>query len=189
MKRSKISCLGLILVAAASLSCASTNEPGSGSRGRSVLDVASMLSGSWKAEGSDLRLEISSIAQDATTREPYQLFASATGQVGGRTVNERAVISLEWDGDDTQVSVVPRFNPAVTQLSDVSEVSPDELRAACTFDLDPTQTGYSGETQGGEACVRAVQGAVGEWHIEVTPETLQLASAGNQQLLFRRVGR
>lgn len=115
------------------------------------------------------------------------MFASATGQAGGRTVNERAVISLEWDGNDTQVSVVPRFDPTITQLSDIPEASPDEIRSACTFDLDPTQTGYSGQTRDGEACVRAVRGAVGRWNIEVTRDTLQLSMSDDQELVFRRV--
>jgi len=188
MKRTKILCLGLTLVLAFSLGCASTNtnEAGTGTRGRSVLDVVSMLSGSWKAEGSDLRLEIASIAQEVTARAPQELFASVTGRVGGRTVNERAVISLEWDGDDTQVSVVPRFDPTLTQLSDIPTATPEELGSVCTFDLNPTQTGYSGETRGGEACVRAVQGAIGEWNIEINRETLRLTQSG-EQLVFRRV--
>jgi hypothetical protein len=152
-----------------------------------VLDVASMLTGSWKAEGSDLRLEISSIGQD-TNNGTYNLFASASGQAGGRTVNERAMISLEWAGGDAQVSVIPRFDPTVSQLSDPSKVSPDELRAACTFTLVPIRTGYSGQTRGGEACVRAVQGAVGPWNIEVGRETLRLYGSGDQQLVFRRAG-
>ena len=188
MKQSNVSRLLLILVLAAALGCGSTstNTATPDARGSSVLDVATMLSGHWKAEGSDLRLNISSIGQGPDIWS-YNLFATATGQAGGRTVNERAMISLEWNGGNGLVSVIPRFDPAVTVLSDPSQVSPDELRASCTFPMAPIQTGYSGQTQGGEACVRAVQGAVGPWNIEVTRETLRIYSSGDQQLVFRRV--
>ena len=146
-----------------------------------------MLNGSWRAEGSDLRLEIGSTGS-ALISGTYNLFASASGQVGDRTVNERAVTFLESGSGNVQVSVVPRFDPTVSELSDVTQVSPDELRAACTFTLVPTRTGYAGQTRGGEACVRAVQGAVGQWNIEVSRETLRLYASADQQLVFRRVG-
>ena len=172
----------LALVLVASFGCAS------GQRGGSVvLDLASLLNGTWQVEGSDLRLRISSTGS-ALSGGAYNLFAVATGQAGGRTVNERAVIFVEQESGGVEVSVVPRFDPAVTELSDVTEASQAELNAACTFTLRPTQTGYSGQTRGGETCVRAVQGAVGQWNIEVSRETLRLYQAGGQQLVFRRAG-
>jgi hypothetical protein len=177
----------LPLVLAVSPGCASTDGAAQSGKGSSVLDLATLLNGSWQAEGSDLRLEISSTGS-ALTGGAYNLFASASGQAGDRTVNERAVIFLESQGGGVEVSVVPRFDPTVSELSDVTQVSPAELRAACTFTLVPTRTGYSGQTRGGETCVRAVQGGVGQWNIEVTRETLRLSGSADQQLVFRRAG-
>jgi hypothetical protein len=186
LKQSKILRLVLPLVLVASFGCASADGAGRSGQGP-VLDLASLLNGSWQAEGSDLRLEIGSTGSSLTSGA-YNLFASASGQAGDRTVNERAVIFLEAESGGVEMTVVPRFDPTVTELSDVTEVSAAELRAACTLTLAPTQTGYSGESLGGEACVRAVQGAVGRWNIEVTRETLRLYGSGDQQLVFRRAG-
>jgi hypothetical protein len=187
MKRFKTSGFLLTLVLAVSLGCSSTDGGTTGKRSGSPLDLASLLSGTWKAEGSDLRLEISSTGS-LLTDGTYNLFAAAKGQIGGRTVNERAVISLEPGGGDVQVSMVPRFDLAATHLSDdVTKASEAELNAACNFALVSNPAGYSGQTLGGEACVRAVQGAVGRWNIEVTRDTLQISMSADQELVFRRV--
>lgn len=186
MKRSKLSRLGLTLALAAFLGCATDGAERSG-KVSSVLDLASMLSGNWQEEGSDLRLEISSTGS-ALNGGTYELFASASGQANGRAVSERAVIALEWEGDDAEVSVVPRFDRTVTMLSDVTQPSAAEINAACTLTMVPTRDGYSAETRGGETCLRAVQGAIGRWNIEVTRDTLRLFGSGDQQLVFRRAG-
>lgn len=187
MKGFKTSGFLLILVLAVSLGCTSTDGAAPARRSVSPLDLASLLNGSWKAEDSDLRLEISSIGSSLTDGT-YSLFAAATGQIGGRTVNERAVITLEQGRGDVQVSMVPRFNPAATHLSDdATKATEAERNAACNFVLAASPAGYSGQTLGGEACVRAIQGAVDQWNIEVTRDTLQLSMSSDQELVFRRV--
>lgn len=184
--------LALILTVLAGCASGSGTQPsGQDGGGSGVLSLVNLLNGRWQAEGSDLTLDITSAGTN-TSGQVFNLFASTTGSLGDRNVSERAVLHLEWEGGDVEVSVIPR-GAAVTALSpEVTRVSEAELRAACTFTMVPTGDGYSGQTQGGETCARAIQGAVGQWRIQVSRDTLQLSSAsggaGQQQLTFRKAG-
>lgn len=187
MKPSRIFTPLLVLILAVLAGCASGNGTQPGEQRSGVLDLATMLTGRWQAEGSDLTLDIASAGAN-TSGQVFNLFASTTGRLGDRSVSERAVLHLEWEGGDVQVSVIPR-GPTVTALSpEVTQVSEAELRAACTFIMVPTRSGYVGETRGGETCARAIQGAVGQWRIEATREILRLSSGTDQQLVFRKAG-
>lgn len=188
MKSSRISTplLVLILTALAGYASGNGTQP-SGQQSSGVLGLANLLTGRWQAEGSDLTLDINSAGAN-TSGQVFNLFASTTGRLGDRSVSERAVLHLEWEGGDVQVSVIPR-GATVTALSpEVTQVSEAELRAACTFTMVPTRSGYVGEPRGGETCAQAIQGAVGQWRIEATRETLRLSSGADQQLVLRKAG-
>lgn len=193
MKSIRVVNLSLSLLLILSAGCAGTGAGGdrtggaqSGGSGSPALNLATMLTGQWQAEGSGLRLDISTIESTGRTSN---LFASATGTTGERTVNERAVLRLEAEGKDINVAVIPK-NATVTPLSpEATQVTAAEVRAACSFYLEQSYQGYAGETRGGETCARAIQGATGLWRIVITADTLRLQNDAGQRLELRKVAR
>ncbi|HEX7186091.1 MAG TPA: hypothetical protein VF756_29970 [Thermoanaerobaculia bacterium] len=159
-----------------------------GSGGTPEVRLASMLTGSYQAEGTDLRLDIGSLGKTVGA-EGYRLFARVTGRNGGQNVREQGVVRLDTEGGDVLVTLIPHFDATITELSpNVGQFSPAELNAACDLYLRPAQGGYAGATQGSGTCIRAVGGAVGQWSVTVQPDTIRLSgSQAGQELVFRRI--
>lgn len=187
MKKFQCSLLTALLVAC--VACASS----AGSDRRvtgSTTDLASMLTGRYQAEGTGLRLDIGSTGSTAL-REGLSLFATITGTLDGQNVREQAILHLENAAGDIQMTVVPEFDPTASPLAPGGiETSQLELNSACTVFMQPVRQGYEGTTRGTGTCVRAVQGAVGDWAIQVQPDSIRLTNLRNreQTLVFRETG-
>jgi hypothetical protein len=185
----KIHCSFLIALLIALAACAS----GAGSNRRvtgSTTELASMLTGQYQAEGTGLRLDIGSIGS-TTLGEGTNLFATITGTLDGQNVREAAVLNLVNDAGDIRVTIVPEFDPTASPLAPGGiETSQLELNSACTVYMEPVRQGYEGSTRGTGTCVRAIQGAVGEWAIQVQPDSIRLTNLRNreQTLVFRETG-
>lgn len=96
MKSSRIPIPLLLVLLTVLAGCASGAGTQSGG-GSGVLDLADLLTGRWQAEGSDLTLDITTAGEN-TSGQVFNLFASTTGRLGERSVSERAVLHLEWEG-------------------------------------------------------------------------------------------
>lgn len=181
----------LILLAALALvlsGCASTDGGGNQAvRGSGpASNAADLLSGSYRLQddNSDLRLEISSTGGVGST---MNLLATASGTYEGRSVSEQGVLTLQTEGRDVRMSVIPHFGEPVTSLSpDVNRFSGTEIQAACTLYLQPYQQGWAGATQGPGTCVQAITGAAGDWQIEIQPGTIRLSDPKTQRTLVFR---
>lgn len=186
---SPLTCLGIALLVWSG--CASDNRTGAGAGGgrtgaTSAWSVASLISGTYRAEGSDLRLDISG-ADTAVGSEGINLFARASGRYGERTVSEQGVLRVENQAGDVMLAYIPRFNPTVTALSPgATDVSAAEINSACTVYLGPSGQGYAGTTSGTTSCARAIGGAVGEWGVEVQPGVIRFTSRGQEPIVFRK---
>lgn len=184
MKKLQCRILTALLVACAA--CVS----GAGSDRRvtgSTTELASMLTGQYQAEGTGLRLDIGSTGSTALG-EGTSLFATITGTLDGQNVREQAILRLENAAGDIQMTVVPEFDPTASPLAPGGiETSQLELNSACTVFMQPVRQGYEGTTRGTGTCVRAVQGAVGDWAIQVQPDSIRLTNLRNreQTLVFR----
>lgn len=181
--------IGLVVALLAGSGCASDTRAGAGG-GRtgatSAWSVASMISGTYQAEGSDLRLDISG-ADTAVGSEGINLFARASGRYGERTVSEQGVLHIENQAGDVMLAYIPRFNPTITSLSPgATDVSAAEVNSACTVYLGPSGQGYAGRTSGTTSCARAIGGAVGEWGVEVQPGLIRFTSRGQEPIVFRK---
>lgn len=193
-RTSRINSVSLAWLGAALLvwsGCASGNRTGANAGGgrtgaTSAWSVASMLSGTYQAEGSDLRLDISG-ADTPVGSEGVNLFATASGQYGERNVREQGVLHIENQAGDVFVAYIPRFDPTTTALSPgATNVSASEVSSACSFYLAPAAQGYAGQTRGATTCARAIGGAVGEWGVEIQPGMIRLTSQGQPPIVFRK---
>jgi hypothetical protein len=186
-------CLAAALFAL--IGCASGDRAGTGSNanaggGRtgatSAWSIASMLSGSYQAEGNELRLDISG-TDTAIGSEGVNLFATASGRYGERNVREQGVLHIENQAGDVMLAYIPRFDSTITALSPgATQVSASEISSACTVYLGPSGQGYAGRTSGTTSCARAIGGAVGEWGVEVQPGMIRFTSRGQQPIVFRK---
>ena len=160
----------------------SQGGPSAGGRGP-AFDVATLLSGTYRlqGDGSNLRLDISSTGGVGST---FNLLATTSGTYEGRSINEQGGLRLATEGPDVRMTVIPRFGEAVTAASpDINDFSPAELRAACDVYLRSDERGWAGSTQGSGDCVRAVAGAVGQWQVEILPDTIRFSDPRQQQVL------
>lgn len=185
--RFPLACLAAALFAL--IGCASGDRAGTAG-GRTGSDaawnVASMLSGTYQAEGSDLRLDISG-ANTPVGSEGLNLFARASGRYGERNVSEQGVVHIENQAGDVLVAYIPRFDPTITALSPgATNVTASEIRAACTVYLGSSGQGYSGRTSGTTSCAQAIGGAVGEWAVEVQPGLIRFTTQGQEPIVFRK---
>jgi hypothetical protein len=180
-----IRCCFLLALLIALAACAS----GTGSDRRvtgSTSELASMLAGRYQAEGTGLHLDITTTG--TPLGEGVNLFATLTGEHDGQNVREQALVNLRNDAGDILVTIVPEFDPTASALAPGGiETSQLELNSACTVYLEPVRQGYEGTTSGSGACIRAVQGALGQWTIEVQDDTIRLSSLRDRQqtLVFR----
>jgi hypothetical protein len=182
----KIHCSFLIVLLTTLAACAS----GTGSNRRvtgSTSELASMLAGRYQAEGAGLRLDISSLGT-RVGEGGLHLFTTVTGTLGGQSVQEAAVLHLENDGGDIRVTIVPELDSTASPLSPGSiQSSQLELNSACVVYLQPVRQGYEGTTEGSGACIRAVQGATGQWTIQVQDDAIRLTGVRDRQtLVFRQ---
>lgn len=192
-RTSRLSLLYLWIIAAGLGGCASGEGSRTGRQGGTPeVRLASMLTGSYRAEGEgvDLRLDIASIGTRVGA-EGYNLFARVSGRHGDRNVREQGVVRLDTEGGDVLATLIPHFDATVTELSpNVGRFSQAELNAACDLYLRLARGGYAGATQGSGTCIRAVGGAVGQWSVTVQPDTIRLSgSRAGQELVFRRIER
>lgn len=168
--------------------CASGAGPTNRRVTGSTTELASMLTGQYQAEGTGLRLDIGSTGSSTALGGGLNLFATITGTLDGQNVREQAILHLENAAGDIQMTVVPEFDPTASPLAPGGiETSQLELNSACTVFMQPVRQGYEGTTRGTGTCVRAVQGAVGEWAIQVQQNSIRLTNLRNreQTLVFR----
>jgi hypothetical protein len=181
----KIHCSFLIALLVTIAACAS----GTGSNRRvtgSTSELASMLAGRYQAEGTGLRLDISSLGT-RVGEGGLHLFTTVTGALGGQSVQEAAVLHLENDGGDIRVTIVPELDSTASPLSPGSiQSSQLELNSACVVYLQPVRQGYEGTTEGSGTCIRAIQGATGQWTIQVQDDTIRLTGVKDRQTLVFR---
>lgn len=165
--------------------CAS-RDAGAPAGSSAAWEVASMISGTYQAEGSDLRLDIRG-ADTPVGSDGINLFARASGRYGERNVSEQGVVHVENQAGDVLVAYIPRFDPTITALSPgATNVTASEIRAACTVYLGSSGAGYSGRTSGTTSCAQAIGGAVGEWAVEVQPGMIRFTTEGQQPIVFRK---
>lgn len=182
--RFPLACLAAALFAL--IGCASGDRAGGRTGSNAAWNVASMISGTYQAEGSDLRLDISG-AGTPVGSEGINLFATASGRYGERNVREQGVVHIENQAGDVLVAYIPRFDPTITALSPgATNVTASEIRAACTVYLGSSGQGYSGRTSGTTSCAQAIGGAVGEWAVEVQPGMIRFTTQGQEPIVFRK---
>lgn len=180
-------CSFLIALLVALAACAS----GAGSDRRvtgSTTELASMFTGRYEAVGSGLRLDVASTGAATGLGEGTNLFATIAGTLDGQNVREQAVLNLVNDAGDIRMTIVPEFDPTASPLAPGGIASSQlELNSACVVYMQPVREGYEGSTRGTGTCVRAVQGAVGEWTIQVQADTIRFTNLRNQEqtLVFR----
>ncbi|HKV07286.1 MAG TPA: hypothetical protein VJ725_04045 [Thermoanaerobaculia bacterium] len=162
------------------------NAGGNRTGATSAWSVASLISGTYQAEGSDLRLDIRG-ADTPVGSEGINLFATAAGRYGERNVREQGVVHIENQAGDVLLAYIPRFDPTITALSPgATDVTASEVRAACTVYLGRSGQGYSGRTSGTTSCAQAIGGAVGDWAVEVQPGMIRFSTRGQQPIVFRK---
>jgi len=172
---------GLSLIAAG---CATRGGAKYATRGSGpASDVASLLNGTYKLQegNSDLQLNISSTSGVGSS---FNLLATASGRLDGRSVSEQSTIRLETEGPDVMMTIIPRFGEPVTQLSpDAERISQGEIQAACTLFLTPYDEGWAGRPPGTGTCAQAIAGATGQWQVEIQQGTIRFSDPKTQRTL------
>jgi hypothetical protein len=154
-----------------------------------VLDMASMLTGTWEGStpGNSLNLVITGTA-GLSPGTVFNLPIQVIGKYRDRNVREQGVIHLENQGRSVYFSYIPHFDPAAGTLPPQAlRFTPQELESACNFDVTPRGDGFAGETLGSVTCARAIHGAVGKWTLEIEPGSIRIRnSETGETLRFRK---
>jgi hypothetical protein len=160
--------------------------------GSAVLDLSSMLQGTFEGTtpGNGLNVIVTGTVSPATATQ-YNLPVRVTGKYQDAGVREQGVIRLENQGQGVSLQYIPHFDPAAGVLAtDSLRFAPQELEAACNFDVSPRGDGFFGETTGATTCARAIHGAIGKWSFEVEPGSIRIRNSGTGETLrFRRVSK
>lgn len=199
-----VGCLALALAAGCSSSGgsssggASSGAAGTGPAQKrertasAVLDLASMLTGTFEGStpGNNISVIVTGTVSAASTTE-YNLPVRVTGKYQDQGVRQQGVIRLENQGRTVLLTYIPHFDPAVGLLSiEALAFTPQELEAACNFDVMPRGDGFFGQTLGSTTCARAIRGAVGKWSFEVEPGSIRIRSSQTGETLrFRRASK
>jgi hypothetical protein len=154
-------------------------------RGANVLDVANMLSGSWKGSTPGNELNASVLGTGFTGSSlTYNLSTTVIGKYRDTNVWLQGVIHLENQGRDVFIAYIPHFNPAAGNIGlQALRFTRQELDSACSFYLSPAGDGYEGDTRGSVTCARAIRGAVGKWSLQIEPGSIRLRSAQSGETL------
>ena len=176
----------------AALRCASSSSGASASAPNPMANFSSMVSGTFQGStpGNELTLDVRNAGFVATT-DAFNLFVTASGRYQGTNVRDTGLLHVENQGRHVGVTYVPHFDPTVSGMSpEATRFTPEELRSACNFVLDPAGDGYAGETMGSTSCAFAIHGATGKWTIEVEPGSIRLRNvASGETLRFQRSAR
>ena len=157
-----------------------------------VLNLASMLTGTFEGStpGNELAVIVTGTVSPATATI-YNLPVRVTGKYQDAGVREQGVIRLENQGRTVSLTYLPHFDPTASLISsEALAFTPQELEAACNFDVVPRGDGFYGQTLGQTTCARAIRGAVGKWSFEVEPGSIRIRNAGTGETLrFRRTSK
>lgn len=155
------------------------------SRGGNVLDLASMLSGTWKGAtpGNELTATIVGTGFSGSSLE-YNLSTTVIGKYQSTNVWLQGVLHVENQGRDLFIAYVPHFNPASGGLGfGALRFTREELASACSFYLAPAGDGFAGDTRGSATCARAIRGAIGKWSVQAEPGTIRIQSEKSGETL------
>jgi hypothetical protein len=191
MKSSRIA-IGVAVLAAASLRCSTSGGGSSADAANPMANFSSMITGTFRGStpGNELTLDIRIVGVPTSTNA-FDLFVTASGSYQGRNVRETGLLRAENQGRHVGLTYIPHFDPTVSGMSnEATRFTPEEIRSACGFYLDPRGDGYGGETQGSTSCAMAIHGATGKWTLEVEPGMLRLRNVeSGETLRFQRAVR
>ncbi|MGE5277337.1 MAG: hypothetical protein ACM3SU_10115 [Acidobacteriota bacterium] len=157
-----------------------------------VLNLASMLTGTFEGStpGNELAVIVTGTVSPASATV-YNLPVRVTGKYQDAGAREQGVIRLENQGRSVSLTYIPHFDPTAGLISsEALAFTPQELEAACNFDVVPRGDGFYGLTLGQTTCARAIRGAVGKWSFEVEPGSIRVRNAGTGETLrFRRTSK
>ncbi len=132
--------------------------------------------------GNNLTIQITPVTVNLSN--PYDYFATVSGQFEKTSIREQALLRIETQGDSIHIGYIPHFNAAVSAISpSVGRFSPDELNAACGLYLKVEGDGFGGETRPSD-CARAIRGTASRsWRIEIEPNRITLKDAKTGETL------
>lgn len=189
MKRPRHSTLALILLAGlvwpGSAVAQKKDQKGSSTRHGDAAEVASVLMGTYRLQGSDsdVRLQIES---SGGTADSGNLLATLSGRFQGNDLNQQGIIHLDNQGSQVLMSLTPKLTQGPEAAAKPSgQVSSTEMRAACSLYLQPAGQGWTGTTQDPGNCVKALamNRDVGQWQFQLTPQEIRVTDATSKQTL------
>jgi len=197
MKRHRHSTLALVLLAAlaaglggrSSAAAQKEDRKGSATRHGDAAEVASVLMGTYRLQGtdSDVRLQIES---SGGTADSGNLLATLSGRFQGNDLNQQGVIHLDNQGSQVLMSLTPKLTQGPEAAAKPSgQVSSTEMRAACTLYLQPSGQGWTGTTRDPGNCVKALamNRDVGQWQFQLLPQEIRVTdSTSKQTLVFEK---
>jgi hypothetical protein len=171
---------------------ASAQGKGSATKRGDAPDVAVALMGTYqlKDDNADIKLRVESTGG---TDQSGNLLATVSGRFQGQDVSQQGIIHLDNQGGQVLMSITPRLTQGPEATAKPSgQVSSTEMQAACTINLSPAGSGWSGTTQDPGNCVKALPlktQEVGQWQLHVGPNELRVTDATSKRsLVFQKVG-
>lgn len=193
MRQHRHSTLALVLLAAlaaglggqSSAAAQKEDQKGSATRHGDAAEVASVLMGTYRLQGtdSDVRLQIES---SGGTADSGNLLATVSGRFQGRDLNQRGILHLDNQGDRVLMTLTPRLTQGPEASAKPSgQVSSTEMRAACSIYLQSAGQGWTGTTQDPGNCVKALamNMDVGQWQFQLMPQEIRVTDATSKQTL------
>jgi hypothetical protein len=196
MKRHRHSTLALILLAALAAgvgwqgsamaqAAQKEDQKGSATRHGDAAEVASVLMGTYRLQGSDANVQLQ-IESSGGTADSGNLLATLSGRFQGNDLNQQGIIHLDNQGSRVLMSLTPKLTQGPEAAAKPSgQVSSTEMRAACSLYLQPSGQGWTGTTQDPGNCVRALamNRDVGQWQFQLTPQEIRVTDATSKQTL------
>jgi hypothetical protein len=192
MKRPTHSTLAIVLLAglvwqgsAAAQVAQKEDQKGSSTRHGDAAEVASVLMGTYRLQGSDsdVRLQIES---SGGTADSGNLLVTLSGRFQGNDLNQQGVIHLDNQGSQVLMSLTPKLTQGPEAAAKPSgQVSSTEMQAACTLYLQPSGQGWTGTTKDPGNCVKALamNRDVGQWQFQLMPQEIRVTDATSKQTL------
>jgi hypothetical protein len=192
MKRPRHSTLALILLAglvwqgsAVAQAAQKEDQKGSSTRHGDAAEVASVLMGTYRLQGSDSDVQLQ-IASSGGTDDSGNLLATLSGRFQGNDLNQQGIIHLDNQGSQVLMSLTPKLTQGPEATAKPSgQVSSTEMQAACTLSLQPAGHGWTGTTKDPGNCVKALamNRDVGQWQLQLTPQEIRVTDATSKQTL------
>ena len=192
MKRPRHSTLALILLAglvgqgsAMAQVAQKEDQKGSSTRHGDAAEVASVLMGTYRLQGSeaDVRLQIES---SGGTADSGNLLATLSGRFQGNDLNQQGIIHLDNQGSQVLMSLTPKLTQGPEAAAKPSgQVSSTETGAACSLYLQPSGQGWTGTTRDAGNCMKALamNQDVSQWQFQLLPGEIRVTEATSKQTL------